>query len=106
MFFKRLVDLKNDKVKFKLIPKSNEEDIPVRYGCITFVDSYIFLSESLDKLVKDLDVDDFKILKKEFPDEWQFFLKKNLHIHINISTISMIIKNLSRICKKKISLVY
>ena len=25
MFFKRLVDLKNDKVKFKIIPKTNEE---------------------------------------------------------------------------------
>ena len=25
MFFKRLVDLKKDKVKFKIIPKTNEE---------------------------------------------------------------------------------
>ena len=25
MFFKRLVDLKNDKIKFKIVPKTNEE---------------------------------------------------------------------------------
>ena len=76
MFFKRLVDLKNDKFKFKYIPKSNEEDISVTYGCIRFFDSYRFLSESLDKLVKNLDEDDFKILKKEFPNKWQSLNKE------------------------------
>ena len=44
--------------------------------CIRFIDSYGFLSESLDKLVKNLDEDDFKILKKEFPDKWQYLNKK------------------------------
>ena len=43
---------------------------------IIFIDSYRFLSESLDKLVEHLNEDDFKILKKEFPDEWQFINKK------------------------------
>ena len=76
MFFKRLVDLKNDKVEFKIIPKTNEEYIAVKYGCIRFIDSYRFSSESLDKLVKNLDVDDFVILKKEFPDKWQYLNKK------------------------------
>ena len=79
MFFKRLVDLKKEKVKFKIIPKTNEEYISVRHGCIRFIDSYRFLSESLDKLVKNLDEDDFKILKKEFPDKWQYqYLNKKL----------------------------
>ena len=64
MFFKRLVDSKEDKVKFIFIPKTNEEYIVVKYGCIRFVDSYHFLWESLDKLVKNLDEHDFKILKK------------------------------------------
>ena len=43
MFFKRLVDLKNEKVKYDIIPKTNEESISVSYGCITFwtvIDSY------------------------------------------------------------------
>ena len=72
MFFKRLVDLKKDKVKFKFIPKTNEEYIAVKYGCIRFIDSYCFLSESLEELLKNLDEDDFKILKKEFPVKWQY----------------------------------
>ena len=71
-----LVDLKKDEVKFKVIPKTNEEYIVVKYGCIRFIDSYRFLSESWDKLVKNLDVDDFIILKKEFPDRWQYLNTK------------------------------
>ena len=31
----------------------------------------------MDKLVENLDEDDFKILKKKFPDKWQY-LNKNL----------------------------
>ena len=76
MFFKRLVDLKKDEVKFKIIPRSNEEYIVVKYGCIRFTDSYSFLSQSWDKLVKFLDEDDFKTLKKEFPDKWQNLNRK------------------------------
>ena len=76
MFFKKLVDLKNDKVKFDIIPKTNEEYISITYGCIRFIDSYRFLSSGLDSLVKNLDEDDFKILKKEFPDKWQYLNKK------------------------------
>ena len=76
MFFKKLVDKKNNKVKFDIIPKTNEEYISVTYGCIRFIDSYRFLSSSLDSLVTNLNEDDFKILKKEFPDKWQDFKKK------------------------------
>ena len=63
MFFKKLVDKKNDKVKFDIIPKTNEEYISVTYGCIRFINSYRFLSMSLDGLVKNLNEDDFEILK-------------------------------------------
>ena len=76
MFFKKLVDKKKDKVDFDIIPKTNEEYISVTYGCIRFIDSYRFLSSGLDSLVKNLNEDDFKILKKEFPDKWQFLNKK------------------------------
>ena len=31
---------------------------------------------SLDGLVKNLNEDDFKISKKEFPDKWHYFSKK------------------------------
>ena len=76
MFFKKLVDKKNDKVKFDIIPKTNEEYISVTYGCIRFIDSYRFLSSGLDSLVKNLDENDFRILKKEFPDKWKYLNKK------------------------------
>ena len=64
MFFKRLVDLKNDKVEYKYIPKTNKEYIVVKDGRNRFIDSSRFLSSSLDKLVQILDEDGFKILKK------------------------------------------
>ena len=54
LFFKKLVDKKNDRVKYKIIPKTKEEYISVLYGCIGFFDRYRFLSSSLDKLVKTL----------------------------------------------------
>ena len=41
-FFKKLVDKKNDKVKFVILPKTNEEYISVTYGCIRFNNSYRF----------------------------------------------------------------
>ena len=76
MFFKRLVDFKNHKVKFRILPKTNDEYTSVTYGCIRFNESYRFLSSSFDKIVKYLDNDDCLIFKIEFPDKWQH-LKKN-----------------------------
>ena len=40
MFFKKLVDKKNDKVKFDIILKRIEEYISVTYGCIRLFDRY------------------------------------------------------------------
>ena len=44
----------------------------MRNGFIRLSDSYRFSSMGLDELVEDLDNDDFIILKKEFPDKWQY----------------------------------
>ena len=63
MFFKKLVNKKNDKVEFEIIPKTNEEYISVTYGCIRFIDSYRFLSNSLDSLVKTLVDNNHKTMK-------------------------------------------
>ena len=71
MFFKKLVDKKNDKVKFDIIPKTNEEYISVTYGCIRFIDSYRFPSSGLDSLVKTIVDNSHKTLgdlKKEIDD--------------------------------------
>ena len=53
-FFKKIIDKKNDKVEFDIIPKTNEEYRSVTYGCIRFIDSYRFPSSSLDSLVETL----------------------------------------------------
>ena len=71
MFFKKLVNKKNNKVKFDIIAKTNEEYILVIYGCIRFIDSYRLLSSGLDSLVDTL-VDNsnktLKNLKEEIVD--------------------------------------
>ena len=64
MFFKKLVDKKNDKVKFDIIPKTNEEYISVTYGCTRFLDSYRFQLSSLDSLVETVVNNSYKTLKK------------------------------------------
>ena len=66
MFFKRLVDLKYDKVKIDIIPQTNEEYVSLTFGCIRLFDSYLLLSDSLNILVQNLDSDDFVILNKIF----------------------------------------
>ena len=63
MFFKKFVDRKKDKVEFEIISKTNEKYISVTYGCIRFIDSYRFLSNSLDSLVKALVNNSHKTLK-------------------------------------------
>ena len=71
MFFKKLVDEKNGKVDFEIIPKTNEEYISVTYGCIRFIESYRFLSsdlDSLDKTINDKNHKTSKKLKKEVID--------------------------------------
>ena len=62
-FFKKFVDKKNDKVKFDVIPKTIEEYISVTFGCIWFLNSYRFLSSSLDSLVRTLVDNSQKTLK-------------------------------------------
>ena len=68
MFFKRLVDKKKDEVDFDIIPKTNEEYMSVTYSCISFIESYRFLSISLDSLVKTL-VDKSHKTLKNFDEE-------------------------------------
>ena len=82
MFFKKLVDKKKDKVKFEIIPKTNEEYISVTYGCIRFIDSYRFLSSGLESLVKTLVDNSHKTLKN---------LKEEI---VNIDEISNIINKI------------
>ena len=63
MFFKTLVDRKKDNVEFKIIPKTDEKYISVKYGCINLIDTYRFPSSILDKLVQTLVDNSHKTLK-------------------------------------------
>ena len=53
----------NGKLNFDIIPKTNEECISVTYVCVGYIDSYGFLSSSLDSLVKTLVDKSHKTLK-------------------------------------------
>ena len=64
-----MIDKKNDEVKFNIIPETTEESISVTYGCIRFIDSYSFLSSSLDSLVEIL-VDNSHKTLKNFKEEF------------------------------------
>ena len=50
-------------MKFEIIPKTNEEYISVFYDCSRFIDSYRFLSSSLDSLVSTVVDNNHKTLK-------------------------------------------
>ena len=75
-----MVGKKNDKVKFDIIPKTNEEYVFLTYGCVRFIDSYRFLSSSLDSIVKNLHNDGFILLKKLFREKSQYLKKTGLPI--------------------------
>ena len=101
MFFKKLVDKKNDKVTFDIIPKTNEEYIFVTYGCIRFIDSYRFLSSGLDSLVKTLVDNSNKTLgdlKKEIVDNDYI-----LNIITDIGEYNRTIKDLKKDYSNKIN---
>ena len=51
------------------------------YGYIKFFDNYRLLPSSLSKLVKNLDIDDFEILKKELPDKRMYLNEKLANLH-------------------------
>ena len=63
IFEKLLTEAYNQNYNPTIIPKSLENYVSVQVGCLRFLDSYRFLSSSLDKLVKSLD--NFEIGRNE-----------------------------------------
>ena len=63
LFEELLTEAYNQNYNPTIIPKSLENYVSVQVGCLRFLDSYRFLSSSLNKLVKSLD--NFPILKLE-----------------------------------------
>ena len=63
IFEELLTEAYNQNYNPTIIPKSLENYVSVQEGCLRFLDSYRFLSSSLNKLVKSLD--NFPIMKLE-----------------------------------------
>ena len=96
---KELFDRKNE-VKFGIIPKTIEEYISVTYACIGFIDSYRFLLLRVDELVKTLDIDDFNILKNEFPDKWKYLNKKLIYSYEYFKSLEVYQKPVNEVTKQ------
>ena len=96
---------KNDKVQFKIIPETNEEYTSVTYGCKRFIDNYRFLSSCPGELVKTSDIDNFIILKKEFPDKWNYWTWKLAYAYEYFNSIDnskKAVDNLKKIFFRKV----
>ncbi|KAJ1526545.1 hypothetical protein ONE63_008132 [Megalurothrips usitatus] len=57
-----------------VIPKNKEKYVSFTWGRLRFLDSFGFLSSSLDALVKDLHQSDLTMLRTIFPDDHKFNL--------------------------------
>ena len=93
IFEELLTEAYNQNYNPTIIPKSLENYVSVQVGCLRFLDSYRFLSSSLDKLVKSLD--NFPIMKlEEMSDDlfkkklaypYEKFNLDNLHQQLNLT---------------------
>ena len=70
LFIERLVDMKNDKIDFKILPKTNEKYISIRYGCKKLMESFWFLLSSLDKFFNTLVNNSHKTLRNLKKNCW------------------------------------
>jgi hypothetical protein len=64
MFIKELAVEQNKDRKLKLIPKTTEEYISFRFGCLRFIDSLRFFQKGLDDVAKSMSPDKFKYMKE------------------------------------------
>ena len=76
MFFNDLINSKVDKKNLSVIARNSEEYMSVNYGCIKFLDSMRFQTDSLEKLTESLKDDDYIHLKKHFPNHWMLLKNK------------------------------
>ena len=77
----------------KIIPKSMDNYVSIQVGCLRFLDSYRFLSSSLDKLVKSLDnlpvmdengfIDE--LFKKKLAYPYEYFNLDNFDKPLNLT---------------------
>ena len=93
IFEELLTSAYNLKLPINIIPKSMENYVSVQVGCLRFLDSYRFLSSSLQKLITSLNdfpymqneglTDD--LLKKKLAYPYEKFNLNNLHEPLNLT---------------------
>ena len=76
MFFNELINSKVDANNISVIPRTNEEYMSVNYGCVKFLGSMRFQTDSLEKLTESLKDVDYHHLKKNFPYHWKLLKNK------------------------------
>ena len=81
MFFNELINSKVDKINLSVIPRTNEEDMSVNFGCIKILDSMRFQQDSLEKLTESLKDEDYIHLKRNFPNHWNLLKKKLAYLY-------------------------
>ncbi|XP_052124667.1 uncharacterized protein LOC127749656, partial [Frankliniella occidentalis] len=82
----------SDLSEITLIPRTKERYISFSWGKLRFLDSYNFLSSSLDSLVRDLTFEtDFEILKEVFPEEekQKLLLRKGVYPYSHMQSVEV-----------------
>ena len=72
---------KYKKTRIKCIPNNTERYLSVSLGCLRFIDSFQFMSTSLEKLVANLDSEHFYQMRKNTPNPTQqrLLLRKGVY---------------------------
>ena len=99
MFFNDLINSKVDKIKFSVIPRTNEEYMCVKYGCNKFLDSMRFQQDSLEKSTESLNDQDCIHLKQPFPNHWMLLKKKLAYPYEFYKTLEIYEKPIEELLK-------
>ena len=69
------------------IPNNAEKYISFSVGQLKFLDSFLFMASSLEKLVDATDKSDFKLTRKEFGDQTEILLRKGVYPYEYINSL-------------------
>ena len=73
--------LKSEFGEVRVIPQNMENYLSITVDRLKFIDSLQFTPQSLDSLVKTLEVDEFKYVREAFPIQHEFELIKRKGIY-------------------------
>ena len=82
--------LKSEFREVRIIPQNMEKYLSTTVDRLKFIDFLQFTSQSLDSLVKTLEVDEFKYVREAFPiaDEFELIKRKGVYPYDNIDSFA------------------